>query len=558
MLFSKLGLAEQNSCYIAFTVSQPALANLKNALPPQEFDEYEKALNLYSSRSDTSKFTKEEAAQVFPVLFNVGKASTTEAEGLKWFSHALKFGKQIQSIDNPTFASIAFAMGDLYQEREKLNEAMECLGVALSIFDSSQLNNEQKLEKCRCRLLKAAIARGRGDLDEACQTLAPCFPIIEELSLSQEDVADVGTGAYEMMVNMQYHRGDQEKAHEYSKKGLDFMEKAHGLDCYQGHNLARELACTLLKEDKFSEAFVYVRKWHNMLRKEHGEDELPMITCYFLYGQICSEMKNYADALKQFEKSEKAKKKNKNIKFADGGEVFIYKARCYFNLEQFKEAKENFDKAVKYNTKNFGSPSRKLADCLFTGAGILEGSKLFYDEAKDLYFKALEMYKILGPACLFETMSTLSSIGFFFHRAGEFKEAVKYAGESLQLCKQYFSGNIPRLESCHNGLGMAQFRSGDLQNGLVNLELAAKFCENLNNSSGNLISHYFNLVQIYSEMKQYEKVELYGKKILEMDFAKNGKSGTWIKGVLEYLGPALSNLEKEDEFKQLQLSYTEI
>jgi len=244
------------------------------------------------------------------------------------------------------------------------------------------------------------------------------------------------------------------------------------------------------------------------------------------------------------------------VKFADSGELFIYKARCHFNLGHFKEAKESFDKAVEYNTKNFGSPSQKLADCLFTGAGILEASKSFHDEAKDLYFKALEMYKTLGPACLFETMSTLSSIGFFFHKAGEFKEAVKYAEESLHLCKQYFSSNIPRLEGCHNGLGMAQFKAGDLENALPNLELAAKYCEDLNDSSGNLISHYFNLVQIYSETKQYEKVEVYGRKILEMDFAMNSKAGTWIKKTLEYLCIALSSLKRDDEFKKLHTSYT--
>jgi len=538
---------------------QTALSVLQQFIPPQELTKTTEALQIYSSHSDLNQISKEEVAKIFPALFNIGKANVTAlnnpTEGFKWFSQALIFGEKAELSGNVSFVSYYQEMAFIFSENNQLKEAIDCLEKTLVILNSIELSPEELLSKCNCLMNKGSLHRSKKDLDGAAEAIAQCIAILEGIPESKEAEENL-VEAYEMIVNIHYHRHDQEKAHEYSKKGLEFMDKVLGKDSFKGHNLAREFACTLFKQKRLDEALVYVEKWENMLRRSYGENDPHMLACYFLYGQICSLVGKYVEALDKFGKVEKVTQENKNAKFNDSGEVFIYKTRCHFNLGNLKEAKENFEKAVEYNTNKSGVNSKKLADCYYTGADIFRASEQFKDETKDLYSKSLEIYRSNGPACLFETMSTLGNFGVFLTKIGEHKEAVKFAEESLEICKQHFPTNLERLESAHNVLGMAQFVAGDIEKALENLHLAVKICEDLNDCSGNLISHYFNLVKAYSKTEQYEKTEQYGRKVLEMDFAKNGKEGEWIKVTLEYLAPVFSNLKKDEEFKKLEATYT--
>jgi len=131
------------------------------------------------------------------------------------------------------------------------------------------------------------------------------------------------------------------------------------------------------------------------------------------------------------------------------------------------------------------------------------------------------------------------------------EEAVKRAEEALEICKNHFPNDLSKLESTHNILGMAQMSFGELEASLENLKTAAKFCEDLKDSSGNLVSHYFNLLQAYSRTDQNEQAEIYGRKILEMA----GKGTNWIGWTLEDLEPVFVCMNKQKEFEQLKTTY---
>ena len=537
---------------------QKALDALKAVLSQQQRTEYKNALKLYTSRDDPNKFSKEEATQIFPALFTVGKSYILCAdkftEGFQWFSHAITFGEKAEPLTD--FAPHYIEMGDLYNEKNQHDQGLKCLDKALEILNSVQeLDDEKKIVKGRGLFYKGLAQRAKNNnLNGAAETLAQAVMILEGL-VEIEEAAILLVEVYELLANIHYHRDDQPQGQLYSIKGLDLIDKTYGVDNPRGHNLARELACFLTEQDRFKEALIYVKKWENMQIKEHGANNPMMSPCYFLHGQICTYLGEYADALKKFELAEKVSKSNKKIKFEDSGETCILKSRCHFNLKNYKEAKECFDQAIEYNRKRFGENSKQLADCYYTGAEILKDSKLFKDEAKEYYLKSLEMYRNLGVACIFEVQSTITSYGVFLNANFEYKECIKILPEAMEICRKYFPTRKVLIESCHNVLGMSQVFTEGFKEGIENLETAAKLCEETGNASGKLVSHYFNLAQAYARHDQPEKAQEYGKKILEMELAKKGKGGEWINATLELLSPIYSKVNKEQEFKELETIY---
>ena len=152
-------------------------------------------------------------------------------------------------------------MANSFFDKNKFEEAQECLDKALAIFDSVQIDESQKYGKCQCLWLKGILKREIADQNGAVQAIAPCIAMLEELFVLQPEVAEFLTEAYEMIVNLHYQRGDLEQAHKYSKKGLDFIDKTLGKNNLKGHNLARELAYTLTRQHREPKALVYVEKW---------------------------------------------------------------------------------------------------------------------------------------------------------------------------------------------------------------------------------------------------------------------------------------------------------
>ena len=549
-----------SSLYKPLKEYQRALDALKNTFSQQQRTEYENALKLYTSRADPSQFSKEEMKQIFPALFVVGKAHILYAdnfnEGFKWFSHAMMFGEETGQITD--FASHYVEMSNFFSYKNQSDQSTKCVDKALEILNSSEkLDDEQTIAKARALFAKGSLQRGGNDLNGAAETLAQSVKLFEGLGDSEE-ATEFLMYLYELLANVHYQRRDPEQAHLYSIKGLNLIDKILGLDNFRGDNLARELACTLTRQLRYGEAFVYAKKWENILIKEHGENDPRMIACYFLNGQICVFLGNYTDALKKFGKIEEMLQNNKNSKFQDSGEIFIWKAQCYWNLENTKEAKECFNQALEYNKTKFGAESKNLADCIYTGAKTIRDFPQLKEEAKECYWKSLEMYRKLGSACNYEIASTIANFGHFLGENSEPEEAIKIIPEAIEICRNslpFHQEMTEILEGCHNLLGMAQLDVEDFENAIENLETAAQICEETGNPTGRLASHYFNLTLVHYKNKQYEKAQDYGKKILEMELEENGKGSQWIIDTLEFLELIYKMVNQEKEFKKLEAIY---
>ena len=559
-MFSTFPRRAFSSMYKPLKEYQGALNALQSAFSQQQRAEVENALKLYTSRADTSQFSQEEMKQVFPALFVIGKAhiyySDDFNEAFKWFSHAMIFGEKTGGISD--FASYYMEMGDFFSCKNHSDQSTKCVNKALDILNSSEkLDHEQTIAKGRALFVKGSLQRGGNDLNGAVQTLAQSVKIFESLGGS-EDASEFLIDLYELLANIHYQRRDQSQAHLYSVKGLDLIDKTLGLDNFRGDDLARELVCTLARQMRYEEAIVYAEKWENILKKEHGENDPTLVSCYFLHGQICLSLGNYTEALKKFLKIEEILQNNPNSKFHDIGEIFIEKARCNWNLGNPKEAKESFNQAIEYNKKRFGAESKKLADCIYLGAKTLRELPEFKEEAKDYYEKSLEVYRKVGSSCNFEMVSTIANFGHFLSEHFGPEETIKIVPEAIEICKRNdFPPNKKQemLEGSHNVLGMAQLEIGDFENAIENLKAAAKICEETGNATGRLASHYFNLVLAHWNTKEYEKAQDDGKKILEMELEENGKGSQWINDTLSFLELIYSKLNQEQEFKELEAIY---
>lgn len=363
---SSTGSASSSS-YKPLKEYQEALGSLPSSYSKQQRTEYEDALKIYTSRTDLNKFSKEEATQVFPALFVVGKSYILNAEsfdgGFKWFEHAIMFGEKAEPRTD--FAPHYEEMAYFFSDKNKYDQSAKCIDKALEIFNSAKdLDAQTMVAKGRALFTKGSNQRAMNDLNGAAETLAQSVMVLEGL-VGSEEAATLLIDILESLANLQYHRKDQEKAHLYSIKGLSIVDKTLGLDNPRGHNLARELACTLLRQKRFDEALTYAKKWENMMAKEHGANDPRMSTCYFLHGQICSDLGDYTEALQKFELAEKASKSNKNFKLEDSGELFYERARCILTWRDTRRPKRVLNKQLNTIKRDLGrTPNNSLIACL--------------------------------------------------------------------------------------------------------------------------------------------------------------------------------------------------
>jgi len=493
------------SSYEPLQEYRDALDSTSNIFSEQERNEFEGSLKLYQSRSDVNQFSTEEANKIFPALFVIGKSyiicGNDLPDGLKWFSHAMIFGEKAdQSIE---FALHYSEMSKFFTAGNQPDLSSYCLDKCLTIFNSAgKLDDDKMIIKARILFRKGVVKREANDLDGAAEDVTKAVEILEGLGNPQK-VAGGLMETIEFLANVHYHRDDLPNFLKYSKKGLELMDKTLGVDNFKGHNLARELANALAQQRRYDEALAYAKKWENVLSQKYEANDPNMMACYVMSAQILSSLGNYAESLKKLEQAEKVLQKQDNSK--DSGVLFVEKARCYFYLENFKEVGRCLDQVIELKEKQFGPQTKDLADSYLKGAEIMKDAPQLKDKAKEFYLKALEIYRNLDSN--FEIVSALINFGGFLVGNYEAKEALNLVQEALEICRRDFPARKEMFEGCRSILGMAQVWTGNLREGVVNLEAAIFLCEETGNASGKLESHYFNLAQTIQQIIHFQRLK---------------------------------------------------
>ena len=358
--------------------------------------------------------------------------------------------------------------------------------------------------KARILFRKGVMKREANDIDGAAEDATKSVEILEGLA-RPEKVAGGLMETMEFLANVHYHRDDLQNFIKYSKKALEMMDKTLGVDNFKGHNLARELANALSQQKRHDEALVYLRKWEKMLRQKHEANDPAMLACYVLSARILSNLEDYAESLKELEQAEKILQNQPN--HDDSAVIFVEKARCHFYLDNFKEVGNCLDQVIELKKIQFGPQTTGLADSYLKGAEILKGAPELKDKAKEFYLNALEIYRTIGPECNFENVSALVNFGGFLVGNHQPKDALNLVEEALEICRNDFPTRKELFEGCRSIFGMAQVWSGDFKDGIINLEAAIKLCEETENVSGKLTSHYFNLQQTVQQIIHYNRIK---------------------------------------------------
>jgi len=554
----EIDFEKDDSSYKPLTGYQEVLQRSSQIASQTETRNYEALLNRYSSNFDLTSFHNEEVLGIFHSLYFIGKNLCENDQFIKakeWYSHVLLFGKKAENLLSIDEIKIYHSIAkDFFSNGDEKSAEGYLIGARNIIQNISELNSETILLKAQNLILDGFMKNAKNEKGRAHDCFIQAANLINETpNLDHHSLVDEITVLYGILPGILYERGEQKEAEKHSIKGLNLYEKLYGKDCIQGKELASAITVALHQQRRFSDALVYAKKFKNIVAKELGKDHFESISARFLVAQITFEQEKYSETLEILKEVQKAVEQNPEAK-----KYFLYLYEyltdCYAFTNQWEEAQKTLDKAIQWVPYYFGEISKETGDCIYRGAKAWSLNQN-PQKAKELFEKALDIYRKVGASCNNEVVATCFNYGSFFLDREEIGEAIKWAQIGLEECKKRLPNNIDWFESLHNLLGWAQFKGKNFDESVMNLTKGAQFCEQLNNRSGKLFSHYNNLAQSYIGGKNLEKAEYFSKRSLEEAIKEFGEEDDTVLYLTENLCDILKQRGKEKDAEELRKQY---
>ena len=215
-----------------------------------------------------------------------------------------------------------------------------------------------------------------------------------------------------------------------------------------------ELLCLLVLEyrkignqDNYKKLIEEAADLFSKHAEEFDNEKVSEVFFRNLYARFQSEMKNYAEAEKQFIESLKVCEHLKLMDFVQKGISLLYAGQSYNQQNKRDEAEAKFEASLKLFQENLGNHVmtalllRKIADFhLFHGEKSL-GSAADQCKSIKLYEQALEMMKSVGIKEQKECILLLANLGVCYQLQGDMEGAKKSFQASLRIAEQELTEN---------------------------------------------------------------------------------------------------------------------
>ena len=195
--------------------------------------------------------------------------------------------------------------------------------------------------------------------------------------------------------------------------------------------------------------------------------------------------------------------------------------QCYSNIGAAHNTLSKHKQAIEYLEKGLEiavTLSDTMAESIcYTNLGFAYEYTFDFNRSLEYYKKALVVEEDWAPV---DRLSNLMSLGEMYNNMGNFKMALKYNTQALDIVIQV---KDPEVESvCYTNLGNTYGPMGNVEKAIACHKIALSSAEKFKDLNGIAVSHG-NLGIMYFYLGQYEKSLEYHRKALAMTIETKDK-----------------------------------
>jgi tetratricopeptide (TPR) repeat protein len=270
-----------------------------------------------------------------------------------------------------------------------------------------------------------------------------------------------------------------------------------------------------LEIERLDDATVNITMSYDIYNKLCGESSNEVASEMLVLGQILISQKKYNDALNILLKSLNIKKKiNETSK--DVAEVCDQIAISYHMISKYSTALQYFNKSFIIKQVRFAGQDPTICLHNILGRAISHHERGDYDEAFDLYKKAISIHEDMVRCQTVDQAMLYNNMGCLLRATGKPDEALMYIQKALKILNELAPITL-YVANCFENLGNVHFEKKDLNicYSYWNqaMELRSKIA---GDKSIEIAQSYVNLSSYYKATKLYDKAEVYLLKSLNI------------------------------------------
>ncbi|CAF4495892.1 unnamed protein product, partial [Rotaria sp. Silwood2] len=237
---------------------------------------------------------------------------------------------------------------------------------------------------------------------------------------------------------------------------------------------------------------------------------------FYQLGVIKFHLKNYAEALKFFEKSLQIRQKQLSSQHPDVADCYNDIAIVHDSIGDYSKALSSHQKAQEIYQTTLYLNHPQLATS-YHNIGVVYNHMDNYSNALSSHQKALKIRQATLPSNHPQLATSYSSLGSVYDKMGDYSNALSCHQKALAIRQKVLPSNHPSLAVSYNDIASLYYKMGDYTNALSHhqktLEINQK---SLPLSHFDLIASYNNIASVYDKMGDYPNALSFHQKTLEI------------------------------------------
>lgn len=305
------------------------------------------------------------------------------------------------------------------------------LAVAAAHSDSAETTTKEKPPSWHRVTELGRMALLRGEFDQALEQFQTALSLSQPMSTSDSRKA-ISLSNLSLIYK---HKGDLNKAENYSRLALKAMNAAGMKDASMFSVELNNLAGVLSEESKYAEAIELYDSSLLILAKAKGEASLEVAAVADNLASLHKKLKQYEDAARLEEKAVRIYQTKLGPEHRELAVALGNLADSYLNLGRLSEAHSASERSLEVMRKNFGDKHPAVASAMDNLAGIYikEGK---FAEAEALELRALDTFKESLGESHPDVAICLDNLSDLYTLQKRYKQAIRRAEDALSVAER--------------------------------------------------------------------------------------------------------------------------
>ncbi len=277
-----------------------------------------------------------------------------------------------------------------------------------------------------------------------------------------------------------------------------------------------------------------------------------------------SDKENYQKAVSYFKQANSFKQKfdfdNAELNFSEAAELFRKShyignyiqcrysiADIYIQTNKFKEAETILNEIKSLAVKKYGEENKFLMN-IYLGQGLVNAYKGKTDLAIILYNKAASLNDKYNKPNSFLKSNISNALGNAYSDKGNYKKALEYYVNDLNIKKSIVGENHPMLAVTYNNIANVYQANGDAKSALEYIDKAINLSVSAyGKNNPETAKYYSSKGSIYAENAEYDLALEYFNTALSIDKTIYGNNHKSVANILNNIGIIYNKMGNTDK-----------